>query len=134
MADKLEFKVGDKVEVMREGLLMEIPVGRVAIVVQVDTDGFGAYPYRVRYGTALDWFTPDDLKAYHNPYAPLEEADSSATADIAVKQPIDLYTVEVILDFIERKAQLAVEGNASHKEVTISTLAYLLGMKEALNG
>lgn len=132
MTDKLEFKVGDKVEVMREGMEMKIPVGRVAMVAKVDVhDQY--YPYHVRYGTVLDWFTPDALKAYRNQADVVEEADSSSYGDIAVKQPIDLYTVEVILDFLKSKAQLAVEGNASHKDVTISTLAYLVGMKAALN-
>ena len=130
MTDKLEFKVGDKVEVMREGMERKIPVGRVAIVAKVDVHDHD-YPYHVRYGTVLDWFTPADLQAYRNPYAVVEAADCSATAAIAVKQTLDLYTAKFICE--KWAAVVDDEGTSDAGTVAIFT-GYLAGLVAGLQG
>lgn len=115
-----EFKVGDRVKVVRGDLLAvhEIKQGDIAFITEIEHPMIDDYPVHISV----------DDKSDYAPAVALELMTDQESA------PIDLHTVEVIYSYLVDVIETANTEGGSHEAVNIAILAYLVGMKEALNG
>lgn len=127
------FKVGDRVVIKSQALGLNIPIGKVATVIQeAPEDATNFYRYKVRYGTLTAWVTDSEIAAYISPdKEEIVHWGADGVDGVTEATPIDLPTIKFI--YGQWKTILDIEGQTDEVAANVFS-GYISGLMQGLKG